>query len=132
MVVGRQVDSDIARYRESASERQTVSPARSTMPMRSYDPMESLRNVDVDVLEEQPGYVEVHNGYAFFRWAEVSGAQSYLLVLERDKLEYASRWLEETAWVPFEELPEGIFEWSLYSWTTDGLQLVFGPMQFNV
>ena len=64
--------------------------------------------------------------------SEVPEAESYLLVLERDKMEFASRWFEETAWQPFEKLPEGIYEWSVYCWVTDGLKLVSGPMYFRI
>jgi hypothetical protein len=77
-------------------------------------------------------FADVKDGYVFFQWGEVPEADSYLLVVERDKMEFASRWLEEIAWRPFERFPAGIYEWSLYSWTTDGLKLVAGPMHFKV
>ena len=81
---------------------------------------------------ERGAYADIKDGYLFFSWGEVPEAESYLLVLERDKMEFASRWLEETAWQPFEKLPEGIYEWSVYCWATDGLKLVSGPMHFRI
>jgi len=47
-------------------------------------------------------------------------------------MEFASCWLEEIAWAQFEKFLEGIYEWSLYSWATDGLKLVSGPMHFRI
>jgi len=81
---------------------------------------------------ESGAYADVKDGCVFFSWGEVPEAESYLLVLERDKMEFASRWLEDTAWQPFEKLPEGISEWSVYCWATDGLKLVSGPMHFRI
>jgi hypothetical protein len=85
-----------------------------------------------DMSTAHSAFADVKDGYVFFQWGEVPEADSYLLVVERDKMEFASRWLEEIAWRPFERFPAGIYEWSLYSWTTDGLKLVAGPMHFKV
>jgi hypothetical protein len=85
-----------------------------------------------DMPAAHSAFADVKDGYVFFQWGEVPEADSYLLVVERDKMEFASRWLEEIAWRPFERFPAGIYEWSLYSWTTDGLKLVAGPMHFKV
>jgi hypothetical protein len=85
-----------------------------------------------DMSSAHSAFADVKDGYVFFQWGEVPEADSYLLVVERDKMEFASRWLEEIAWRPFERFPAGIYEWSLYSWTTDGLKMVAGPMHFKV
>ncbi len=97
----------------------------------SQDIMQAVRGE-----EEKPAahraYADVANGNVYFHWGEVAGAESYLLVVEREKMEFASRWLEDISWAPFEQFPEGIYEWSLYSWATDGLKLVNGPMHFRI
>ena len=92
-----------------------------------------MASLSVDDLPAAPdAYAEVMDGYLFFHWSEVPGTDSYLLVVERDKMEFASRWLEDIAWRPFERFPAGIYDWSLYAWATDGLKLVYGPMHFRI
>ena len=105
---------------------------RTTAVAASYDVPQMLRGGVQETHTAHGAYSDVKNGNVYFHWGEVEGADSYLLVVERDKMEFASRWLEEIAWAPFEKFPAGIYEWSLYSWATDGLKLVSGPMHFRI
>jgi len=116
--------------------RQPDAVVQSSQWLLPVKPVHNLLEVStVAELEQRTttdAYVQMKEGYLFFHWGEVAGADSYLLVVERDKLEFASRWLEDISWAPFERFPEGIYEWSLYSWASDGLKLVYGPMHFKI
>jgi len=105
---------------------------RTTAAAVNHDVLQTVRGGWQDPQAVHGACADVRNGNVYFHWGEVDGANSYLLVVERDKMEFASRWLEEIAWAPFEQFPAGIYEWSLYSWATDGLKLVSGPMHFRI
>ena len=105
---------------------------RSMAAVVDHDLLQTIRGGVQETHTAHGAYADVRNGNVYFHWGEVEGADSYLLVVERDKMEFASRWLEEIAWAPFEQFPAGIYEWSLYSWATDGLKLVSGPMHFRI
>jgi hypothetical protein len=108
------------------------SPLRFMPVKPGHNLLEVSAVAELEPLVTTDAYVQMKEGYLFFQWGEVAEADSYLLVVERDKLEFASRWLEDISWAPFERFPEGIYEWSVYSWATDGLKLVYGPMHFRL
>ena len=121
------------KYHQSAHDRAEQGSSNTPERRRQmYRTVESLLVEQVAVEEHLDAYVEIKNGHLHFKWGEVQDADSYLLVVEHEKTEFASRWLEDISWAPFESFPAGIYDWSVYSWATDGLKLVYGPMQFKI
>ena len=83
-------------------------------------------------VESSNAFVRMEKENVVFRWSAVAGAESYLLVIERESKTFITLWLESTAWQSLSGFSSGNYMWTVFAWTPEGLQVAYGPMEIRI